>query len=143
MGKPKTVDDAFRGYQNAAATVGTKWAAGISVADWATPAGSDLAEANWAQRIQEAIGSKRRQAMIRLVTNSQWQTITIAKGQNIIGQRMTLGADKFRAKWGPIYSQVIAGLGSLPPRTGLASQNLLRVTEVVKLWKQASGRVFR
>ena len=99
-----------------------KYKAGVQRADWATNAGSEAAEANYAAGVAEAAAKKSRQAGVQKVGNADWQRAAADKGAARIGPGMSASAGKQAANWGP-YRSFLEGL-SLPDRTRNATENI-------------------
>ena len=81
----KTKEEARANLEASVPYIGERYKAGVARADWATAAGSDQAEKNFAEKMSQAIAKKTRQAKIKLVSNSQWQELAINKGGAVIG----------------------------------------------------------
>jgi len=138
----KSKDEARANFEAAIAYIPARYRAGVSKADWATAAGSDQAEANFAASMQRAISEKKRQAKVREVSNSEWQKAAVEKGAPIIGDRIRAALDKWARKWGPIYDSVVSKLGELPPKTTDFRANINnRLVPIVEEWKRAAGKL--
>lgn len=138
----KTKEEARANLEQSLAFVGDRYKIGVSRADWATPASSDNAEKNFATKMSQVIASKRRQLMIKQVSNSVWQSAAVNKGSVVIADRMRGALDKQSAKFGAIYDRVISDLARLPARTTDFRQNITaRVVGTVESWKKHSGKL--
>jgi len=114
----------------------------VSRADWATPAGSDQAERNFADAIAKAISKKSRQVAVRKVGNTEWQSLAMNKGGAVIGTRVSEAMDKWSAKFGPIFDAVKADVTRLPARTVDFRSNITnRVVGTVESWKRHAGKL--
>jgi hypothetical protein len=115
---------------------------GVSTADWATKAGSDQAEKNFADSMSQVIASKRRQTEVKKVSNATWMDAAITKGGAVIGQRVREALGKQSAAWNPIYDRVQSDVAKLPPKTTDFRANINnRVTGTVESWKKNSGKL--
>lgn len=138
----KTKEEARANLEASVAYIPERYKVGVGRADWATPAGSDLAEKNYADAMAKAIAAKRRQAKIKLVSNSEWQRLAVDKGSAVIGERIRGAIDKQASKWGPIYDRVTSDVARLPARTVDFRSNITnRVIGTVESWKKHSGRL--
>jgi len=138
----KSKEEARANFEAAVAYIPSRYAAGVKRADWATPAGSDAAEANYAAGVSDAISKKRRQSEVRKVSNSDWQTAAATKGAPIIGERIRQALGKWAAEWGPKYDAVVSKVGTLPARTTDFRANINnRLVPVVEEWKRAAGKL--
>jgi len=138
----KTKEEARANLEGSLAYVEGRYKAGVGRADWATPAGSDNAERNFATAMANAIAKKTRQAKIKLVSNSVWQELAINKGGAVIATRMREALDKQAANWAPIYDRVVGDIARLPARTVDFRTNITnRVVGTVESWKKHSGKL--
>ena len=138
----KTKEEARANFEASISYIPARYQAGIRKADWATPAGSDQAEANYAAGVQDAISKKRRQTKVRNVSNSDWQGAAITKGAPIIGERIRGALDKWARNWGPMYDGVVSKVGTLPPKTTDFRANINnRLVPVVEEWKRGAGKL--
>lgn len=138
----KTKEEARANLEASVTYIPDRYKAGVGRADWATPAGSDQAEKNFAQRMSEVISKKTRQINIKKVSNSDWQSRAITKGGEVIGTRIRDAIEKQSAKWSPIYDAVRNDIGRLAPRTIDFRTNITnRVVGTVESWKKHSGKL--
>jgi len=138
----KSKEEARANFEAAVAYIPSRYAAGVKRADWATPAGSDAAEANYAAGVSDAVAKKRRQSEVRKVSNSDWQSAAVAKGAPIIGERIRQALGKWASEWGPKYDAVVSKVGTLPARTTDFRANINnRLVPVVEEWKRAAGKL--
>lgn len=138
----KTKEEARANLEASIGYIPERYRAGVSRADWATPAGSDQAERNYADAVSRAIAAKRRQIAVKKVSNAEWQARAVEKGGAIIGDRIRGALDKQSAKWGPIYDSVKADVARLPSRTVDFRSNITnRVVGTVESWKRHSGKL--
>ncbi len=138
----KTKEEARANFEAAITYIPDRYAAGIRKADWATEAGSDQAEKNYAANVQKAIANKSRQKAVKKVSNTDWQNAAIEKGAPIIGDRIRLAMDKWASNWGPMYDQVVTKVGTLPAKTTDFRANINnRLVPVVEAWKKAAGKL--
>tara|TARA_Y100000310_G_scaffold154415_1_gene153986 strand:- start:11999 stop:12418 length:420 start_codon:yes stop_codon:yes gene_type:complete len=138
----KTAEEARANLEQSLPFIAGRYKAGVSRADWATAAGSDQAETNYAQATQRAIAAKRRQGAVKQVSNSEWQERSSVKGGAVIEERMRGSLDKQSAKWSPIYSRVQQDILRLAPRTTDYRSNITnRVVGTVDSWKKHSGKL--
>jgi len=138
----KTADEAKANLAASVSYIPERYKAGVGRADWATPAGSDQAERNFADAMSKVVASKLRQVNVKKVSNSEWQSLAIEKGGAVIGERVRGALEKQAAKWAPIYSGVQADVMRLPPRTVDFRSNITnRVVGTVESWKKHSGKL--
>ena len=138
----KTKEEARANLELSVSYIPDRYKAGIGRADWATPAGSDQAEKNFADSMAKVIASKRRQAKVKQVSNSEWQARASEKGGAVIGERIRSSLDKQSANWAPIYDRVVSDIQRLPARTTDFRQNVTnRVVGTVEAWKKHSGKL--
>ena len=138
----KTKEEARANLEASVAYIPDRYKAGVARADWATPAGSDQAEKNFAAKMGEVIAKKTRQLKIKAVSNSEWQSRAVEKGGAVIGERIRSSIDKQAAKWAPIYDRVVSDVARLPARTVDFRTNITnRVVGTVEAWKKHSGKL--
>ena len=138
----KTKEEARANFEASIAYIPSRYEAGVKKADWATPAGSDSAEKNYADATAKAIAKKSRQIGVRKVSNSDWQIAASTKGAPIIGERIRLGLSKWVANWGPMYDKVTAKVPTLPSKTIDFRANVNnRLVPIVEEWKRAAGKL--
>lgn len=138
----KTKEEARANFEASISYIPARYSAGVRKADWATPAGSDQAETNYAAAVQKAVSEKRRQAKVREVSNATWQRAAVEKGAPIIGERIRGALDKWASKWGPMYDQVVSTVSGLPPKTVDFRANInARLVPTVEAWKRAAGKL--
>lgn len=137
----KTKEEARANFEAAIAYIPDRYRAGVSKADWHTPAKSDAAEKNYADAISKAVAAKKRQRAIAEMSNEDWKNAAINKGAPIIGDRIRTALDKWAAEWGPLYDQVASKVSTLPPKTLDWRANINnRLVPVVETWKKAAGK---
>lgn len=138
----KTKEEARANLEASVAYIPERYKAGVARADWATPAGSDQAERNFADKMSQVISKKTRQLKVKAVSNATWQSAAIEKGGAVIGTRIRDSIDKQSAKWSPIYDRVVSDLARLPARTVDFRTNITnRVVGTVESWKKHSGKL--
>jgi len=138
----KTAAEARANLEAAISYIPDRYEAGIRKADWQSAAGSDQAEANFADQMSKVISEKRRQKGIRSISNADWQSAAIGKGKPVIGERLRAAIDKQSRNWSPIYDRVVAKIAALPPKTTDFRANINnRLVPVVEEWKRASGKL--
>ena len=138
----KTKEEARANLEASIPYIGERYKTGVGRADWATPAGSDVAEKNFADAMAKAITGKKRQLAVKRVSNSEWQRLAIDKGGAVIGERVRGAIDKQAMKWGPIYDRVVSDIARLPARTVDFRANVTtRVVGTVESWKKHSGKL--
>lgn len=141
MSVMKTKAEARANFEGSIATIPTRYTNGIMRADWAGPAASDQAEANYAAGVSAAVTLKTRQTKIRGMTNVDWQTGAKTKGAPIIGERIRLALPKWEAAWGPMYDQIVSLVPTLPAKTIDPMTNIdARLKKVVETWRKAAGK---
>lgn len=138
----KTKEEARANLEASITYIPDRYKAGVGRADWATPAGSDQAEKNYAEGVSKAVASKRRQTAIKKIGNTEWQERAVNKGGAVIGERIRASLDKQQANWAPIYDRVVADITRLAPRTTDFRTNITnRVVGTVEAWKKHSGKL--
>ena len=138
----KTKEEAKANLQASVTYIPERYRAGIARADWATAAGSDQAEKNFADAMGKAIAAKRRQAKVKTISNTDWQNAASKKGGDVIGTRISESIEKQSARWSPIYDRVTADVARLPQRTVDFRTNIQnRVIGTVEAWKKHSGKL--
>ncbi|MEM2447290.1 MAG: hypothetical protein QW734_11610 [Candidatus Bathyarchaeia archaeon] len=138
----KTKEQARANFEAAVTYIPDRYKAGIMVADWLTPAKSDVAERNYADAVSKAVAEKRRQKAIAAMTNDEWKNAAITKGAPIIAERIRAALDTWLRNWGPMYDQVVSVVSTLPPKTLDWRANINnRLVKVVETWKKAAGRL--
>lgn len=138
----KTKEQARANFEAAVTYIPDRYKAGIMVADWLTPAKSDVAERNYADAVSKAVAEKRRQKAIAAMTNDEWKNAAITKGAPIIAERIRTALDTWLRNWGPMYDQVVSVVSTLPPKTLDWRANINnRLVKVVETWKKAAGRL--
>ena len=138
----KTKEEARANLESSVPYIGDRYKAAVARADWATPAGSDQAEKNFADKMSQVIAKKTRQIRIKLVSNSEWQSRAMEKGGAVIGERVRQAIEKQAAVWGPIYDRVASDVSRLPARTVDFRTNITnRVVGTVESWKKHAGKL--
>jgi len=138
----KTKEQAKANLEASISYIPERYKAGVQAADWAGPASSDQAEANYAAAVGKAITAKRRQTKIRNVSNEDWKTAAVNKGAPIIGERIRGALDKWGRNWGPMYDAVTSKVNTLPPKTVDFRANINnRLVPTVEAWKRAAGKL--
>lgn len=138
---PKTLTEARANFEGALGVIPERYKSGVNKADWATPAQSDQAEANFNAAMSRALSERRRQVNLKKVTNEEWRSGAINKGAMIIGERIRQALGKWEAKWGPMYDQVTRVVATLPPRTVDPITNIdQRSKATVLAWRKAAGK---
>jgi hypothetical protein len=138
----KTKEQAKANLEASIAYIPARYTAGVQQADWATPAGSDQAEANYAAAVQNAASKKSRQKGVQAVSNEEWKNNCVNKGAGIIGERLRGALGKWERKWGPMYDTVKSTVGGLPPKTTDFRANInARLVPTVEAWKRAAGKL--
>lgn len=138
----KTKDEARANLESSLTYVSDRYTTAVKRADWATKAGSDQAEKNFAEKMSQVIAKKTRQINTKKVGNSVWQEAAATKGGAVIAQRMRDALGKQAANWGPIYDGVVNDVARLAPRTVDFRTNITnRVVGTVESWKKHSGKL--
>ncbi len=138
----KTKEEARANLEVSVTYIPERYKVGVGRADWATPAGSDNAEKNFADAMSKVIASKKRQLNIKKVSNAVWQALAVEKGGAVIGERIRAAIPKQAEKWGPIYDRVVTDIARLAPRTVDFRTNITnRVVGTVEAWKKHSGKL--
>jgi len=137
----KTKEEAKANFEASISYIPERYKSGVSKADWINPAKSDAAEKNFADGVGKAISQKTRQKEIAKMSNEDWKNAAVSKGAGIIGERIRGSLDKWSTNWGPLYDQVAARVGSLPPKTVDWRANINnRLIPTVETWRKAAGK---
>ena len=138
----KTKEEARANLEASVTYIPERYRVGVGRADWATPAGSDAAEKNFADAMSAAIAKKTRQLKVKQVSNATWQNLASEKGGAVIGERIRAAIPKQSERWGPIYDRVTSDVARLPKRTLDFRANITsRVVGTVESWKKHSGKL--
>lgn len=138
----KTKEEARANLEVSVSYIPERYKVGVGRADWATPAGSDNAERNFADAMSKVIAAKTRQNAIKKVSNAAWQALAVEKGGAVIGERIRAAIPKQAEKWGPIYDRVVTDIARLPARTVDFRANISnRVIGTVESWKKHAGKL--
>jgi hypothetical protein len=137
----KTKEEAKANFEASISYIPERYKSGVSKADWLNPAKSDAAEKNFADGVGKAISQKTRQKEIAKMSNEDWKNAAVEKGAGIIGERIRGSLNKWATNWGPLYDQVAARVGSLPPKTVDWRANINnRLIPTVETWRKAAGK---
>ena len=137
----KTKEEARANFEASIGYIPDRYRAGVSKADWLTPAKSDAAEKNFADGVGKAISQKTRQKEIAKLTNEDWKNGAINKGAPIIGERIRGALNDWMANWGPMYDQVASRVAALPQKTIDWRANINnRLVPTVEAWRKAAGK---
>jgi hypothetical protein len=137
----KTKEEAKANFESSISYIPERYKSGVSKADWLNPAKSDAAEKNFADGVGKAISQKTRQKEIAKMSNEDWKNAAVEKGAGIIGERIRGSLNKWATNWGPLYDQVAARVGSLPPKTVDWRANINnRLIPTVETWRKAAGK---
>ena len=138
----KSKEEAKANFEASISYIPARYESGVRKADWATPAGSDQAEMNYAAGTAKAAANKTRQKGVRKVSNTDWQNAAVTKGAPIIGERIRGSLDKWAANWGPMYDKIQAKVPTLRPSTIDFRANINnRLVPIVEEWKRAAGKL--
>lgn len=139
MVKVKSESEAKKNYEDSTALVPGRYAAGVNTATWQGPA--QAGQGLYEEQMRRAEILQRRSTGIGKVSDAQWKSAAITKGQNVIGSRMKAASqdqvDGFRP-----YRSALEGL-TLPAKTADPMANLLNragaVVDVMVKTKAAQG----
>ena len=138
----KTIAEARHNLEESIPYIGSRYESAVKKADWATNAGSDQAEENWAMGVSKAAAGKTRQKAIKLVSNSDWQTAAATLGGPIIGMRVKAGLTKYEANMGPILDAMNSAADAAPPKGPDFRANITnRLVPVVEAARKAAGKM--
>ncbi len=141
MGVHKTVDEAAENLDKAAAYIPERYKKGVGKADWAGPAGSDEAEANFAGAMTEVIAEKSHQKGIRETDNAFWQKQSADKGGAVIGARIKAAIPRYKTNIRDTMNAAIAASDAAPPKTRDWRENIAnRLIPVVEAERKAAGK---
>lgn len=138
----KTIGEARANLGAAAPMVGARYKASTSRAEWATPASSAAAKANYEAGIAEAIAAGRREAKITEVGDAKYRKGCGEKGAAIIGGRITAALGDYEREFAPVLSAMNAASDAAPARTREFMANITnRLIPVVEAAKRAVGKL--
>jgi len=138
----KTIAEAKKNLEEAIPYIGPRYKTSVLKADWATNAGGDQAEANYADGVSKAVAGKTRQKAIRLVSNADWQNSAANLGAPIIGERVRAGLTKYESNMGPVLDAMNLAADAAPPKGPDFRANVTnRLIPVIEAAKTASGRM--
>jgi len=138
----KTIAEAKKNLEESIPYIGTRYVTSVKRADWSGPAGSDQAEANFADGVAKAVAAKTRQKGVRLVTNADWQTAAAELGGPIIGERVRAGLTKYEANMGPVLDAMNAAADAAVPKGPDFRANITnRLIPVVEAARRAAGKM--
>ena len=138
----KTKEQARANLEGSLSYIPQRFKEGVEAADWATPAGSEQAEKNFATGIGKAVAAKSRQTGVKKVSNTTWQGKTVDKGAAVIEERIRAALPTWEREWGPKYDQVVSKVKALPASTTDFRANInARLVPVVETWKKAAGKL--
>lgn len=137
----KTIGEAEANLKQSIAYIPDRYKKGVMAADWATPAGSDEAESNYATAISQAIADGTRQRKIRETSNAVWQAGASGKGAVNIGPGILAGLEKYRSNMSPVLDAMNAASDAAPARTTDYRTNITqRLIPVIEAAKRAAGK---
>lgn len=137
----KTKEEAKANFEASVGYIPDRYRAGVTKADWLTPAKSDAAEKNYADGVSKAMAAKTRQKAIAGMSNEEWKNAATNKGAPIIGERIRGALDKWAANWGSKYDAVASKVAALPPKSTDWRANINnRLVPVVETWRRAAGK---
>ena len=129
----RTIQQATANLSAAAPNIGARYTTGVNAADWAGPAASDQAEANYAAGVQAAVTAKSRAAGVQKAGNSKWRNNSVAKGASVIGARIQASLSLYTTNFQPVLNAMNAAADAAPPRTLDPVANIAnRLVPVVK-----------
>ena len=138
---PTTIGQASAAYAESAPRAAAAYKVGVSTANWAAKASSQEAEDNWRAGLQQAFADDARRKGLVGITDAYWRERAGTLGGNVIAARMAAGKAKYEAHYGPILSQVLSTVASLPARTQSAAENIEnRLKPVVRVSQSAAGK---
>jgi len=120
----RTITQAQENLKASTSQIPARYKAGVQSADWATPAGSEQAEINYSQGVNEAIANKSRQKGVQEAGNTTWRNGAINKGANVIAQRINDSIQKYGQNFQPILSAMNAASDAAPAKTRDPMQNI-------------------
>ena len=135
----RTIQQSVENYKSSVALVPARYKQGIAGADWAGAVRRPETEANWAAGVSKAAAEQAFSRGVARVSNEEWRRAAAEKGAASIGQGMTLGADKYSRRFGPILDAMNSAAASLPARSQDAMSNIdNRLKPVVQAAMQAA-----
>lgn len=138
----KTIGEAKKNLEEAIPYIGPRYKTSVMKADWATPAGGDQAEANFADGVAKAVANKSRQKGVRLISNADWQSASANLGAPIIGERVRAGLTKYEANMGPVLDAMNAAADAAPAKGPDFRANITnRLVPVVEAAMKAAGKM--
>lgn len=113
----KTVGEARKHLGESVGVIGPRYKEATGKADWAGPAASPEAAANYSAGIAEAIAEGRRERMITEVGDAKYRKGCGEKGAPIIGSRITAALPEYEREFAPILSAMNSAADAAPART--------------------------
>ena len=142
MGKVhKTITEAGAHLAEAASTIGPRYKAATSRADWEGPSKSKEAESNYQEGISESIADNRRVKGIEKASNSKYQRGCAEKGSAVIGKRVADSRGEYESNFSPVLSAMTDASDRAPARTRDFRANITnRLVPVVEAARRAVGK---
>jgi len=116
-----SLDQGSKNFAGSGGKASTNYKAGTLNKDWATPAGSDNAQANFRTRMSDPTVIASRQKRIQAVGNSKWQAGTQGKGATNISSGIAGGGPAWKTGMSPVYDDMASF--TLQPKTTDAATN--------------------
>lgn len=137
----KSITEAKEHLRSAAPMIPERYKAGTSRADWAGPASSPQAKANFEAGIAEAIAKDSRGAGIVEAGDAGYRKGCAEKGAPVIGTRILAAIEKYAAGFTPILSAMSGAADAAPARTRDWRANVNnRLLPVVEAARKAAGK---
>ena len=113
----KSIGEARKHLGESVSVIPTRYKEATARAEWATPAASPAAEANYAAGVAEAVAAGRRAARISAVGDAKYRKGCTEKGAPVIGTRITAALGDYEREMAPILSAMCSAADAAPPRT--------------------------
>ena len=137
----KTIAEAGKHLEESAATIGPRYKEATAKAEWAGPASTPEAQANYEAGITEANAEGRRVAGISKAGDAKYKKGCAEKGAAVIGDRVRKAKADYEREFGPVLSAMNAASDAAPAHTRDFRANISnRLIPVVEAAKRAVGR---
>ena len=137
----KTIGEARKHLGEAAAYIPGRYKEATAKAEWAGPAASPAAKANYEAGIAEAIAAGRREAKIAEAGDTKYRKGCLDKGSAVIGARITAALADYERAFAPVLGAMNSAADAAPARTRDFRANVNnRLLPVIEAAKKAVGK---
>lgn len=137
----KTIAEARKHLGDAVPMIPARYKESTSRAEWAGPAGSAEAAANYSAGIAEAIAKGSRELGISKAGDAKYKKGCADKGFAVIGARITAALGDYEREMGPVLSAMNAASDAAPARGRDWRANVTnRLFPVIEAARRAVGK---